>query len=177
MGRRRVKGELKWYTLDLEEWPRPRPAPGVVIWMPQRVANQLVGGVYKECTELLLPGYALVASRMHWSKVEELLRVRLVRGAAGPVRVPLGDVVRLRQREGTEVWQCVSLPFAAGQNVRFRRSEGHDFAGMHGIFRGLVMTCGGFFGRVDVEVPGGGTLCGQYVPYDGIAPVDVVGDE
>lgn len=176
MARRTVTSPLVWYVLDLDEWPKPRPAPGVVIWAPTRIANVLVGGAYKECSESLIPGYALVASRLHWSRVEELLRVRLTRGVKGPVHVPLDDVVKLRQQEDTEVWQCVDLPFAPGQAVRFRRSEGHDFAGMHGVFRGLVMTCGGFYGKVDVEVPGGGVLRGQYVPYDGIVPVDIPND-
>lgn len=171
MGRRRVRGELTWHVLDLGEWPKPRPAPEVVIWTPTRTANRLVGGVYRECEESLLPGYALIASRLHWDRVEELIAARLVRSSGGPVEVPRKDVVRLRQQEQTEVWQCVELPFELGSQVRFCKSEGHEFGGMGGVFRGLVMTCGGFYGRVDVEVPGGKTLRGQYVPYDGIEPV------
>jgi hypothetical protein len=171
VGRRRVKGQLTWYVLDLDEWPRPRPAPKVVIWVPARTVNVLVDGVFQECSESLLPGYALVASRLHWSKVEELIRVRLVRGVHGPVAVPLGDVVKLRQREESEVWQCVELPVSDGCRVVLAKSQEHRFGNMAAVYRGLVMTCGGFFAKVDVDVPGAGTIRGQYVPYDCVVPV------
>jgi len=170
MGRRLVRGHLTWYALDLDEWPKPRPARQVVIWIPSRLANVLVDGSFRECNESLLPGYALVASRLHWSTVETLIKARLVRGVRGPVSIPIGDVVRLRQEEESEVWRCVELPVMDGCRVTLSKSPEHQFGNMAAVYRGLVMTCGGFFARVDVDVPGVGVMVGQYVPYDSIMP-------
>lgn len=138
-----------WYVAmvdDLEErlsiWKRRSRALDVIVWVPREEIWKLVDGHWSDASEDMLPGYALVSSRLGPRHIEKVLDVELLTNGKKCASISYTEVVNLRYRQRRACYKLDHV-FKSGQEVMVREDARSSYSGMRGIFHcPLAVGCG-----------------------------------
>lgn len=145
---------------------------GIDIWLPKMCVNRLIGGIWTNKKEEIIPGYILVASDKGFDYIRKVLDVELLSFSGDIKHVNDGDVEILSMYENVSFYYLENV-YKYGDEIKIKESVKSSYCGMNGKFICKIDIKNGFYARVCVN------FCKQKmyinIPYDYVEGVCIKG--